>query len=87
MPAASPGAHRLIKAQHHIFKRIGQPSLCPPGKWALAAASPHQARIVAQQLVWLLAMANPQPLRHFLIPGQRTAAAVDLHRQAVFSRR
>ena len=45
----------------------------------------HQARIVAQQLVWPLAMANPQPLRHFLIPGQRTAAAADLHRQAVFS--
>ena len=80
-----PGAHRLIKMPHHILKGVRPALNMAAGVMgAVSDLRPQQAGVVAEPPIRLLAVADPQPLGHFLIPGQRTEAAVNLHRQTVF---
>lgn len=70
---------------HHILKGVRPALNVAAGVMgAVSDFRPQQARVIAEQAIRLLAVADPQPLGHFLIPCQRTEAAVNLHRQTVF---
>ena len=72
------------KTAPSCFKRIGPAFDVPAGEVsAVGHIAVHQTRIVTERLIGLCAVANPQLLRHLLIPCHRPFAAVDFKRQTV----